>query len=252
MSPTLPTPDPLLPAATSPLLEVDGLAKEFVIHHLARRIPALHGVCFTLAPGKFLRLHGPNGAGKSTVLRCLYRTYKASAGRILYTSRAGRIDLACAADVDVVWLRRHEIAFVTQFLQPRPRVAALEMVAEPLRGVGLTPAEAEGRAGELLHRLGLRRALWGAYPATFSGGEQQKVNLAAGLAVPRRLVLVDEPTASLDPEARRALVRELAGLKAGGTALIGVFHHAADLAELLDETLELAPVAGADGAGDEP
>lgn len=240
--PPSPQSSPAPRETAGPLLEVADLSKDFIIHHIGRRVPALRGISFTVAPGQFVRLHGPNGAGKSTVLRCLYRTYKPSGGVMRYQSLAGPTDLATASDIDVVWLRRREISFVTQFLNPRPRVSALELVAEPLREAGQTRREASETAAALLLRLGLRNELWGAYPATFSGGEQQKVNLARGLAAPRRLLLIDEPTASLDHEARIAVARELAKLKAVGTAMIGVVHHAEDLGSLIDETLHLQPV----------
>ncbi|MEX1019183.1 MAG: ATP-binding cassette domain-containing protein [Litorilinea sp.] len=227
------------------LLEVDNYAKAFTIHHLGRSVPAFAGLSFRLAAGQFLLVRGPNGVGKSTLLRCLYRSYRPTAGRARYYSRRGPIDLATAADVDMALLRREEIGFVTQFLRARPRVTALEMVAEPLlTGVGeaggtsLEAAEAE--AGRLLNIFGLKSALWSAYPATFSGGEQQKVNLARALIRPRRLLLLDEPTASLDKETRGALAVRLGELKAAGVAMIGVLHHPEDVMGLVDAELQLS------------
>jgi alpha-D-ribose 1-methylphosphonate 5-triphosphate synthase subunit PhnL len=223
------------------VLQVENLTKHFRMHHLNQRLDAFDGVSFTLSGGEFLLLRGPNGVGKSTLLRTLYRSYLPCGGHVWYHMDRGRIDLAVAADVDIAQLRRREIGFVTQFLIARPRVAAEDIVAEPLRSAGISAAEALEEARRRLEEFGVKRDLWRAYPTTFSGGEQQKVNLARALIVPPRLLLLDEPTASLDAGARIALVRRLAELKAGGVAMIGVFHHPGDVAALIDREIELAP-----------
>ena len=232
------------------ILEVRGLSKRFTIHQLGREIVAFDDLTFTLREGEFILVSGPNGVGKSTLLRCLYRTCRTSAGSALYRSRYGEIDLTRAADVDIAKLRREEIGHVTQFLRPRPRVSALELVSEPLlaaeplasNGGGIPP-----QAEELLAAFGLKPELWGAYPTTFSGGEQQKVNLARALIQKRRLLLLDEPTASLDAAARAALIDRLRALKQSGVAIIGVFHHAEDVvaAGLVDGEVRLALPASA-------
>lgn len=234
------------------LLDVNGYSKVFHIHHLGRQIAVFDDLSFALDAGQFLLVSGANGIGKSTLLRCLYRTYLPTGGQALYHARRGTIDLARAADIDISLLRAEEIGFVTQFLRPRPRVSALELVAEPLLSDPATPyADAIAHAERLLGLLGLKPALWHAYPTTFSGGEQQKVNLARALIRPRRLLLLDEPTASLDRETRAALVARLAELKAQGVAMIGVFHHVEDAAHLIDDTITLrAPVTGADLTGE--
>jgi alpha-D-ribose 1-methylphosphonate 5-triphosphate synthase subunit PhnL len=224
----------------TPVLEVRNLAKQFQMHHLGQTLYAFDGISFTLHPGEFLLLRGPNGVGKSTLLRTLYRSYLPRAGQIWYHSTEGRIDLATAADVDIALLRRREIGFVTQFLIARPRVAAEDIVAEPLRRAGIAAPDAVEEARRWLAEFGVKRDLWRAYPTTFSGGEQQKVNLARALILPQRLLLLDEPTASLDAGARAALIRRLADLKAAGVAMIGVFHHPGDVAELIDREIELA------------
>ncbi len=217
-----------------PLLDVQSFTKRFTIHHLGREIAVFEDLNFTLSEGQFLLIVGPNGAGKSTLLRCLYRTYLPSSGQAIYDSRHGLIDLARAADVDISLLRTTEIGFVTQFLRPRPRVSALELVAEPLVDAGVAWSEAVQRAGEMLTLFNLKSELWQAYPTTFSGGEQQKVNLSRALIYPRRLLLLDEPTASLDIPTRTALAARLGDLKAQGVAIIGIFHHAEDVAALVD------------------
>jgi alpha-D-ribose 1-methylphosphonate 5-triphosphate synthase subunit PhnL len=144
--------------------------------------------------------------------------------------------------VDIALLRRSEIGYVSQFLRPRPRVSAIELVMEPLLAGGTPSDEARARAGEWLGRLGLKEAIWPAYPSTFSGGEQQKINLARALIAPRRLLLLDEPNAALDPGARAALRERLAALKAEGVAMIGVFHHIEDVRDLVDNEVALEAV----------
>ncbi len=223
-----------------PLLTVQNFNKTFAIHALEREVGAFADVNFTLHPGELLLVRGPNGVGKSTLLRCLYRTYLPSGGQAYYQSAAGMIDLANAADVDITQLRRSEIGNVSQFLRPRPRVSARELVMEPLLQAGVSSETACEQAEEWLGAFGVKAAIWSAYPTTFSGGEQQKVNLARALIAPRRLVLLDEPSASLDAGARAALRDRIITLKARGVAMIAVFHHAEDIAGLVDNVIELA------------
>lgn len=224
---------------TTPLLRVEGLTKTFRMYHLDSMLHAFEGVSFDLHEGEFLLLRGHNGAGKSTLLRTIWRSYLPVGGRVLYRSQHGEIDLANAADVDIALLRREEIGFVTQFLNARPRVAAQDIVAEPLLLAGYGQAEALDQARHWLDQFGVRPELWRAYPSTFSGGEQQKVNLARALILPQRLLLLDEPTASLDVGARAALVRRLGDLKGQGVAIIGVFHHPGDVVDLIDREINL-------------
>ncbi|MFA6154470.1 phosphonate C-P lyase system protein PhnL [Mesorhizobium sp.] len=227
-------------AAASLVLSVRGLGKSFEMHHLGRTLPAFADIDFDLHAGKFILLRGDNGAGKSTLLRTLYRSYLPRQGHAFYHTREGIIDLAEAADVDIAFLRRREIGFVTQFLQVRPRVAAEELVAEPLMLAGRGHGEALTEARRWLSSFGVKQPLWAAYPSTFSGGEQQKVNLARALILPQRLLFLDEPTASLDRAARAALVSRLKELKAQGVAMIGVFHYPQDVAGLVDREIHLA------------
>ncbi len=231
------------------LLAVRNLEKRFVIHALGRQIPAFSGLNFQLESGQFLKIGGPNGSGKSTLLRCLYRTCRPTSGSALFQSSHGLVDLARAADVDIALLRRDEIGFVTQFLRPRPRVRAIDLVAEPLLGRGIDVDSARESARDLLRAFGLKPGLHEAYPSTFSGGEQQKINLARALITPKRLLLLDEPTASLDQGAREALVARLSRLKVGGTAMIAVFHHEEDAAGLVDDVLNLNTTAAAEISG---
>lgn len=222
------------------LLNVKGFTKKFTIHHLERQIPVFENLDFTLSAGQFLLVQGPNGVGKSTLLRCLYRSYLPTAGEAIYHSDHGEIDLAKAADIDITLLRREEIGFVTQFLRPRPRVTALELVAESLYTSGVDYETSIAEASTMLETFGLKKDLWQAYPTTFSGGEQQKVNLARALIRPRRLLLLDEPTASLDKGTREALSNRLNELKAQNVAMIAVLHHPEDVAGLVDDHIQMA------------
>ncbi|MFN5997844.1 MAG: phosphonate C-P lyase system protein PhnL [Paracoccaceae bacterium] len=224
---------------SDPILQVDGLGKTFTMYHLGKSLHAFSGISFDLRPGQFLLLKGPNGVGKSTLLRTIWRSYLPEAGQVWFRHAGGRIDLARAADVDIAQLRRREIGFVTQFLIARPRVSAEEIVAEPLRRSGVLGDVALADARHWLEAFGVKRDLWRAYPTSFSGGEQQKVNLARALIQPPRLLLLDEPTASLDAGARAALVARLRELKAAGVAMIGVFHHPGDVAALVDGEIEM-------------
>lgn len=225
----------------NPVLEVRGLAKSFTMHHLEQGFVAYDAVSFAVQAGELTLLKGANGAGKSSLLRTLYRSYLPQAGQVLFQSEHGQIDLARAANVDITHLRRTEIGFVTQFLIARPRVSAEALVAEPLRQLGMGASQALDEARHWLHTFGVKESLWPAYPTTFSGGEQQKVNLARALIRAQKLLLLDEPTASLDVDARAALVQRLGDLKSQGTAMIGVFHHPDDVQHLINQVVDLTP-----------
>ena len=233
------------------VLDIKGLTKGFSLHHLGRHVGAFEDISFSIAAGEFILLKGANGAGESTLLRTLFRSYLPVSGEILFHSCHGIVDLASAADVDVAYLRRTEISFVTQFLNARPRVSAEALVAEPLRLSGWHAEAALQAARAALKTFGVKQDLWAAYPTMFSGGEQQKVNLARALILPQKLLLLDEPTASLDAHARSALIVRIEELKDHGTAMIGVFHHPDDVAHLIDRVIDLTPDATNSGERDD-
>ncbi|HEY2113082.1 MAG TPA: phosphonate C-P lyase system protein PhnL [Dongiaceae bacterium] len=187
---------------TPPLaIETRGLVKGFILHaqgHL--RLPVLAGIDLQVAAGECLLLDGPSGAGKSTLMRTLYGNYRPDRGQILLRHDAAMVDLVTASPRLALELRRRTIGYISQFLHVIPRVPALEIVAQPLMALGTDPEAARMRAGVILERLALPQRLWPLPPATFSGGEQQRVNIARGLIARHPILLVDEPTAALDAE----------------------------------------------------
>jgi len=225
-----------------PVLQVKGYSKHFYLHEQNKLIPSSHNVSFTVNAGALTALVGPTGVGKSSVLKGIYRSYLPSAGRILYRDAMGHeLDLALASEHKILELRRREIGFVTQFLHCLPRQATLDVVAQPLLALGVARQEAHQRAAGLLSAMNLPERLWSVSPATFSGGERQRVNLARGLIAKPRLLLLDEPTASLDPKTTDIVIGLIEGLKAEGTAILAVFHHPETIRRLADEVVELAP-----------
>jgi len=212
---------------TSPVLDVRGLRKTFTLHlREGLQLPVLQGVSLSVGRGECLALVGPSGQGKSTLMKCLYGSYGAQGGQILvHTADGAVLDLVTATPQQVLALRRQALAYVSQFLRVLPRVSALEVVAERAIAAGEADEQrARDRAAELLARLNLPRGLWGLPPATFSGGEQQRVNIARGFIAPAELLLLDEPTASLDALNRRVVVQLIQEAQARGTAIVGIFH----------------------------
>lgn len=223
------------------MLDVQNLSKTFTVHILGGKIiEGFSGVSFRVAPGEFLGLGGRSGSGKSSVLKCIYGTYLPSAGEIWFASGGGaRINLAASDEQTILGVRRREMGYVSQFLRVIPRVAAVDVVAEPLLRRGTGPAEARRRAAALLERLAIPARLHDAYPATFSGGEQQRINIARAVIWEPRLLLLDEPTASLDRAARRTVLALFRELKEKGSSLIGAFHDLASMEALADRTFSL-------------
>lgn len=196
-------------------------------------------VNFSLDHGQLMALVGPSGSGKSSVLKTIFRTYLPSRGSIAFRCKDDITDLATCDTTTVLQLRRNKIGFVTQFLKVLPRVSALHCVAAPLIETGFNPNDATARAAELLHFLGIREELFNISPLTFSGGEQQRVNIARGVIAPRELLLLDEPTASLDKEASDKVLQLLDELKKEGVAVIAIFHDMAKVKQVADLTCRL-------------
>lgn len=220
---------------TETVLSVRDLGKEFYIHDRAKHVPAAQGISFDIAPGHLAALIGPSGAGKSSLLKAIYRTYVPSAGQVLFRTVTGDIvDLATASETRITDLRRSQIGFVTQFLHCLPRLSTLDVVARPLLQQGVARAIAHDTAARMLSALAIPEQLWDATPATFSGGERQRVNIARSFTQGGRLMLLDEPTASLDPVARENVCTMIETAKAAGTAMVGIFHDMAVVDRLAD------------------
>jgi alpha-D-ribose 1-methylphosphonate 5-triphosphate synthase subunit PhnL len=218
------------------LLEIEGLSKHFDLYEANRRVIACQEVCLKLRPGEFVGITGRSGSGKSTILRGIYRTNLPQAGSIWYESaRLGRVDLAKVDERTMVWLRRFEIGYISQFLSVLPRTTAFDAVLQSaldsVKGqeqeagqAEQTVAYARDETRRLLAHFDLPMALWELYPRTFSGGEKLRLNIAIAMIKKPRLLLLDEPTASLDNASKRKVRELIERLKEGGTTMLGIFH----------------------------
>ncbi|CAN1505088.1 PhnL ABC-type phosphonate transport system, ATPase component [Rhabdaerophilaceae bacterium] len=208
-----------------PVLTVSGVSKAFRLHlHGGTHLPVVEGVDFAVHAGECVVLGGPSGAGKSSILKAIYGNYIANSGSIMLHDGKETVDVARALPGEIIELRSRTMGYVSQFLRVIPRVPALEIVAEAARASGLPADEARVRAATLLAHLNLPERLWSLPPATFSGGEQQRVNIARGFAGTHRFLILDEPTASLDAVNREAVIALIEARKAQGAAFLGIFH----------------------------
>ncbi len=228
----------------TPLLTVRDVAKSFTMHlRDGIVLPVVDGVAFDVNAGECVVLGGPSGAGKSSLLKMVYGNYGVDAGSIVLIHHGVPVDLAAASPRTMLELRRDTIGYVSQFLRTVPRVPTLDVVAEPLVSRGASRQEATLRARELLARLNLPERLWALPPATFSGGEQQRVNIARGFITPHPVLLLDEPTASLDAVNRAVAVGMIAEKKRAGVALLGIFHDEEVRAEVADRIVDVTRFA---------
>ncbi|MGG7566441.1 phosphonate C-P lyase system protein PhnL [Rhodovulum sp. DZ06] len=228
------------------MIELENVAKTFTLHAQGgKRIAVIRGAGFTVAPGECVALTGPSGAGKSTLMRMIWGNYLAEGGRIAVCGQ----EVSGADPRAVLNLRRTAMGYVSQFLRVTPRTPTLTVVAEPLMAQGASREAAEARARDLLSRLNVPEALWELSPMTFSGGEQQRVNIARGFVARRKALLLDEPTASLDPMNRAVVLGLIEEAKEGGAAVLGIFHDAAARAQVCDREVDVGAFApGAPGA----
>ena len=211
--------------ATDPMIRAVQISKSFVLHNQGGiTLPVMNNISFSVAKGECLVLSGPSGAGKSTLLRILYANYKPTTGHVFVRHHDEMVDIVHARAREVLALRRQTISYVSQFLRVIPRVSTLDIVKDPMLRRQLPEAEAESRAKSMLERLNLPERLWLLPPSTFSGGEQQRVNIARSFVGPTPIMLLDEPTASLDAGNRHIVMDLITATRKTGAAIVGIFH----------------------------
>lgn len=227
----------------TPRLRVENLRKTFVLHNQnGAAPPVLHNASLTAGEGECVVLHGHSGSGKSTLLRALYDNYQPDSGHIRVAHQGEWIDMAQASARQIIALRRDTLGWVSQFLRVIPRVPTLEIVMQPLLERGVERAFCEARAAELLTRLNVPQRLWSLAPSTFSGGEQQRVNIARGFIADYPVLLLDEPTASLDSVNSEAVVSLIEQARARGAAIVGIFHDRAVRERVADRLHLMHPI----------
>lgn len=223
------------------MIDIQDVSKTFTLHNQGGAvIPVMSGASLRVAAGECVALVGASGAGKSTLMRMIWGNYLAASGRIM----VGGLDIARAAPREIIALRRETLGYVSQFLRVVPRVPTVEVVAEPLLRLGASPVEARERAEALLARLNIPERLWALSPTTFSGGEQQRVNIARGFMHGYPALLLDEPTASLDAANREVVLQLIEDAKARGAAIVGIFHDEAARDRLCDRVVDVTGFAG--------
>jgi alpha-D-ribose 1-methylphosphonate 5-triphosphate synthase subunit PhnL len=227
-------------------LELSGVAKAFTMHLQGGvRLPVVSGVTFEVCAGECLVLAGPSGAGKSSILKMIFGNYRCDGGRILIHHEGATIDVAVASPRSILALRRSVIGNVSQFLRAVPRVAAIDVAAEPLVTNGTTRDEARRRAADMLRLLNIPQRLWALPPATFSGGEQQRVNIARGFLSDCSILLLDEPTAALDAANRTVVVDLINERKKRGAAIVAIVHDTEVRGAIADTVIDVTRFAAA-------
>lgn len=234
------------PNAMTVMIDVENAEKTFTMHLQGGiSLPVVRGVSFQVRCGECVVLSGPSGAGKSSILKMIFGNYRCDGGRIGVRHVGAMTDLAGAEPRLVLNARRQTIGYVSQFLRAVPRVPALDVVAEPLLAAGVPREDARVRAGALLRRLNIPERLWSLPPSTFSGGEQQRVNIARGFISDLPVLLLDEPTASLDAANRAVVVDLIAAKKKDGVAMLAIVHDDEIRAQIADRTVDVTTFAAA-------
>ncbi len=227
-------------------LELSAVAKTFTMHlQGGLRLAVLHGVTFAVEPGQCIALAGPSGTGKSSILKLIYGNYRCDAGQILVRNDRDVVDIASAAPRQILGVRQRALGYVTQFLRAVPRVSALDIVAESLVMKSVPRDTATARAAAMLRRFNVPERLWSQPPATFSGGEQQRINLARGLLPEHPILLLDEPTASLDADNRAVVVDIVRERKRQGAAIVAIVHDDDVRAAIADVCVDVTQFATA-------
>ncbi|QGQ44459.1 phosphonate C-P lyase system protein PhnL [Metabacillus sediminilitoris] len=223
------------------LLSMKELEKTFTMHYLhGEHIVGCKNISFDLNEGEFIGITGKSGAGKSTILKTIYRTYLPTGGQLIFHSdQFGPIDIIKATEREMIALRKKEIGYVSQFLNVMPRVTALEVVMDAILEMGIEGEEAEEKAKNILSHFRLQESLWNSFPKTFSGGEKLRLNLAQAMVKKPKLLLLDEPTASLDDASKQSVKEMIEQLKQSGTSMIGIFHDLEFMEKVVDSHYHL-------------
>jgi alpha-D-ribose 1-methylphosphonate 5-triphosphate synthase subunit PhnL len=228
------------------MIEISGAEKSFTMHLQGGvKLPVVRGVSFDVNAGECVVLSGPSGAGKSSILKMIFGNYRCDGGRIGVRHAGAMLDLANAEPREILNVRRSTIGYVSQFLRAVPRVAAIDVVAEPLIADGATRADARERAGKLLHSLNIPERLWALPPSTFSGGEQQRVNIARGFISDHPILLLDEPTASLDAGNREVVIDLIDRKKGADVAMVAIVHDDEIRRRIADRVVDVTSFAAA-------
>jgi alpha-D-ribose 1-methylphosphonate 5-triphosphate synthase subunit PhnL len=207
------------------ILEIKNISKSFTLHNINKHIKACNDISLSIRKGEFIGITGKSGSGKSTILKSIYRTYLPEKGNILYDSeKFGEVNLSKADERKIVYLRKYEIGYVSQFLNVLPRTTAIELIENSLLEMGYEKDYSKDEACKMLSHFELDKELWDSYPVNFSGGEKLRLNVASAMIKKPRLLLLDEPTASLDLESKKKVRELIEKLKKQGTTMLGIFH----------------------------
>src|SRR5579871_2531521 len=232
--------------AMTAMIEILDAEKSFTMHLQGGvKLPVVCGVSFDVNAGECVVLSGPSGAGKSSILKMIFGNYRCNAGQIGIRHEGAMLDLAKAEPRDILSVRRSTIGYVSQFLRAVPRVATVDVVAEPLIAAGTPRADAREQAGKLLRYLNIPQRLWALPPSTFSGGEQQRVNIARGFISDHPILLLDEPTASLDAVNREVVVDLIDQKKRAGVAMVAIVHDDEIRHRIADRVIDVTSFAAA-------
>lgn len=222
------------------MLEVIQFGKTFTNHQLQTKRKAVSNIDFKLEKGQFLGIVGKSGSGKSTILKSIYRTYLPDEGHIYFDSeRFGKVDLTKVTERQMIYLRKHEIGYVSQFLNVMPRTTSRELVENAILEMGESEQTAKVEAEKALSHFELDERLWDTFPNTFSGGEKLRLNIAMATVKKPRLLLLDEPTASLDQQSKLKVREVIEKLKNSGTTLVGIFHDIEFMENLCDHVYDM-------------
>ena len=228
------------------MIEIRDAEKTFTMHLQGGvKLPVVSGVSFEVNAGECVVLAGPSGAGKSSILKMIFGNYRCDGGHIGVRHHGALLDIARAEPREILSVRRATIGYVTQFLRAVPRVPTIDVVAEPLLAVGISRDEARDRAAKLLRAVNIPERLWSLSPSTFSGGEQQRVNIARGFISDHPILLLDEPTASLDQKNRDIVVELIAAKKRAGVAIVAIVHDDEVRQAIADRIVDVTTFAAA-------